>query len=214
LGDFCEWINRRDKRFDPDELPPWLLGETKDIAKAERRRLVELLKPIGPKCLALIEGNHERAILENIETDVYTTIAEGIGAQEVCLGPAGFVRLVFQRMTQETRGNSWTLTLFCHHGYWGGRTAGNGANQLERMASWVEADCVLAGHDHRRRVFTMERLCPREKGAVELRPIHAVSCGTFLSYPAYAERKGFSPNEVGAVELRICPEQRTVKVII
>lgn len=214
LGDLCEWINRRDSRFDPDELASWLWDEQRDIARAERARLVELLAPIGPKCLALVEGNHERAILEHAETDVYRAVAEGIGAEGVCVGASGFIRLVFQRVTNGSRGTSWTLTLFAHHGFWGGRTVGNGANQMERMAAWVEADVILAGHDHRRRVFTMERLVSHERGAVGMRRVHAVSCGTFLNQPDYAERKGFPPLETGAVEIEVTPDKKGVRVII
>lgn len=211
MGDGCEWINRRDPRFDPDELPVWLLGELKDLARAQRKKRVSLFRPIGDRCLAMVEGNHERDILHHAERDVYTTVAEGIGAENVCLGPSGFLRIIFERAKSHS---CWTLTLFLTHGWWGGRLMGAGALNLERIAGWVDADVILAGHDHRRRVFSLQKLAPRKNCEVETKTVYCVSCGSYLHQPAYAQAKGFRPTEVGSVELLIRPDRRQVRVVI
>jgi len=209
LGDMCEFINRKDRRFDPEDLPNWLWGKG-DLAKAQRAHLIEILKPIGPKILASVEGNHERAIYDHWERDVYSSIIENLcdKGEPKLVGPSGFLRLTFKRL-----GNSaFVLTFFLTHGWWGGRLMGAGALNLERILGWVEADIVLAGHDHRKRVIGMSKLYCTRYG-VRTKNCYAASCGSFLDQPAYAERAGMRPLPVGPIEILIEPDKKQVKFI-
>lgn len=213
MGDYCEWINRADPRYDPDSLPEWLAGETKDLARAQRERAIELLAPIGGKCLALLEGNHEQAILQHSERNVYQDVAEGIGAKDVCLGVCGFLRLVFRRMAETGhKSDTWTCVVWMHHGFWGGRTAGVGPNNLERLAGAYDADVILTGHDHKRHTFSTERVASTAHNAVFTRQVHAAGCGTFCAQPLYAERKGYRPVTTGAIEVEITPDRKRVRI--
>lgn len=214
LGDLAEWINRRDPRFDPADLPSWLMYDLKDIAEAERNRLIKYLNPIGDKCLGMVSGNHEDAILHHNERDVYTTIAEGIGAQEVCLGPSGFIKVQFKRKSGDSKPNSWPMVMFLTHGWWGGRKMGSGANNLESMMGWVDADLLLAGHDHKRLSFSLDKMQMDNKGGVRTTRIHGISCGTFLRDAGYAERKGYRPSNVGIVTINVIPDKRIIQVAV
>ena len=206
MGDYCEWINRKDRRFDPESMPSWLWG-VGDLAKAQRERIIEILKPIGDKCLGLIEGNHERTILQHMERDVYTTVAEGIGAR--CLGPMGFVRLSFVRAKTDIQ----LFTILATHGWWGGRLMGAGGLNLERVAGWSNADIVMAGHDHKRRAFPLSRLVATKADTVEEREVWVMSTGSYLGGARYAQAKGYRPLPIGAPEVIITPNHRRIQVL-
>ena len=207
LGDYCEWINRQDKRHDPESEPSWLWGHG-DIAKVQRERIIEILSPIaGDKCLGLIEGNHERTILQYSERDVYTTIAEALGTR--CLGPLGFVRLTFERLKNDRQ----LFIIMATHGWWGGRLMGAGALNLERLVGWSNADIVMAGHDHKRRAFPLTRLVALKNDTVEQRDTWAISTGSYLDGARYAQMKGYRPLPVGSPEAIITPYQRRIQVL-
>ena len=206
MGDLAEWINRKDKRFDPDSLPSWLWS-VGDLVKAQRERTIEILSPIGDKCLGLIEGNHERTIYLHQERDVYTTVAEGIGAR--CLGPLGFIRLPFVRYG----GNTQQYTIMATHGWWGGGLMGAGALNLERLLGWSTADIVMAGHDHKRRAFSLARLVALNNDTVEQRESWAISTGSYLGGARYAQAKGYRPLPIGSPEVIITPFHRRIQVL-
>lgn len=223
LGDACEFINFRDPRFNPKELAKWLLGwdELEDIAKAQRERYVRMFKPIGDRCLMRVEGNHERSILRHTEREVYTTIAEGIGAKNVCVGPSGFLRIVFNRETggKQARRSIWTMIVFATHGWWGGRLMGAGALNLERVANRVRADVVIAGHDHKNRAFPLTEIISTSYNKVRVKQIWCVSSGTYLGsedgkwgQPDYAERGGYRAVGAGGVVIEVTPDKREIHI--
>lgn len=210
LGDMGEWINRKDKRFDPARMPKWLHGAG-DIAKRQRERLIELLLPLKGKILAVVEGNHERTIYQHTERDVYSTVAEAlrVGDESLLLGPCGFVRVSFDRHGD---GGKWVAIFFLTHGWWGGRLMGAGGLNLERIAGWVEADVVLAGHDHKRRAFSVSKLRSTRYG-VRAVDVYCCSCGSFLQGADYAQRKGYRPQPVGPLEVLITPDKREIRIL-
>jgi hypothetical protein len=147
LGDYCEWINMRDPRFDPMELVGWLFGgeELRDIARAEAARFVDIMGPVAGRCLALCEGNHEETILRHSDTDAYSLIVEGLKADDAHrLDHRGFVNWVFNR----PGGSAWTLRIFATHGSGGGRKgpapAGPWRNWPPRWMGWTS----LCGATH------------------------------------------------------------------
>ena len=209
MGDMCDWINRSDKRFDPESLPSWLWG-VGDTAKAQREHLIEILRPIGHKVLAILEGNHERTIERKYERDVYSTIGEALGDGEhkLLMGPSGFLRLSFRRRGE----GAFVVTMFLTHGWWGGRLMGNGGLNLERVAGWVDADIIAAGHDHKRRALGLSKLRATAH-TIRKMDVHCISCGTFLEMAKYAEEHGYRPQPVGPVEIHIRPDRKEVRVL-
>ena len=208
MGDYCEWINRKDKRFDAESMPQWLWG-VGDIAKAQRSRVVEILQPIGAKCLGLLQGNHEASIYHHQERDVYTTVAEAFQQKsELCLGPAGFVQLRFRRA-----GSTWTMLIFATHGWWGGRLMGAGALNLERVLGWTNADVVLGGHDHKCRAFPVIQVRVTTGGEVEKCKCWGVSTGSFLGGAKYAMEAGYRPLPVGVPEILVRPDKHKISVL-
>ena len=78
-GDYAEFINRNDKRFSVGSLAKWIdIADLVDLAKAQRDHFLDIVRPIASKCLGLICGNHELAIQQKFERDVYSEIVAGV----------------------------------------------------------------------------------------------------------------------------------------
>jgi len=211
LGDYCDYINMRDPRFDPDELPDWLFGraQLKDIARTETARFLEIVKPIKDKCIGLIEGNHETSILRHSETDVYSILIEGLASDhEHRLDHSGFIAWRFNRQG----GSTWTLTIFATHGAGGGTSKGNSGNKLGKLVEQVDgADVVLMGHLHdpTYKPIARRRMGRREAQTVT---IHAVSIPALCGHMKYAQNKDYPAMPVGYTELVIKPDAKSVQV--
>ncbi len=213
VGDTCEFINRRDKRFDEESLPLWLRPKA-DLVKAQRDRFIEEIRPIGPQCLGLAEGNHERTMKVRSERDVYGPICEALGAtadNPLALDMCGFIRILFRRIKPRTLPEVWTLDLYVTHGWWDGQLMGNGCLNLERVFGWAAADVVIAGHDHKKKAFPLLRVKPNESGRVDETTGWCVGAGTLLGSPRYMEQA--RPLARGWVTLVIEPDKRSVRVL-
>lgn len=230
-GDYCEFISLRDKRFDVQSLPNWLTTECRAkadgmadpglkrrplafLAAAQRDSFIERVRPIAPKCLGLLEGNHERTMALYNEQDVYSPICEAMGASAenpLALDMCGFLRLSFQREPQKKKPDVWTYDIYLTHGWWNGQLMGNGVLNLERVFGWAVADCVIAGHDHKAKAFPLARVYPRKNGETEQRDGWCVGAGTFLGKPRYMEQA--RPLTRGWIELIIEPDKRRVRIL-
>lgn len=218
LGDYCEFINMRDPRFDPEELPVWLFGaaELSDIAKAEVGRFLEIMQPTRDKCLGMCSGNHEDMILQHSEHDVYSMILDGLYSQgrEHRLDHRGFISWRFGHNSEPKHGATETFRLFLTHGSGGGRKAGATANRLEDLAAQVDgADVVASGHTHRAQHMSSVVWRAGARGGVVHRDlIHLVSIPSLCADMQYAERRDMATLATGWVELEFTPATRTIRV--
>jgi hypothetical protein len=210
MGDTCEYIQRGDPRFSTGELAAWIGNSTRDIAKAERDYAVELFSPIKDKCLALIQGNHEASILQHNERDVYAAFAEGLEAEGVLLGPAGFLRLVFSCKG----GKGFTARFFLSHGWFAGRYTSGTSLHLEQIASWVDADVVAAGHSHKLDAFPIAKYSSDRANRVVQKSTLCLGCGSYLWQIGYAKSKGYKPTQVGGISLQIQPYYYKIKTTL
>jgi predicted phosphodiesterase len=218
LGDYCEWINMRDPRFDPEELPVWMFGaaELSDIAKAETARFLDIMGPTREKCLALCSGNHEDAILQHSERDVYSMILDGlaVSGQEHRLDHRGFLSWRFGEHSDAKRGGVETFRFFLTHGSGGGRRGGSTANRLEDLAAMVDGvDVIVAGHTHHYINDAAGVWRPGAKrGLVHDRTIQLINIPALCSDMRYAERRDMARLPTGWTELEIVPDQRAIRV--
>jgi len=90
------------------------------------------------------EGNHESAILKNLETNILERFAGGLGGIPV-MGYHGWI--IFRINYQGSyRG---LIKYYFHHGYGGGGPVTRGAINMSRYMMHVEgADIISAGHIH------------------------------------------------------------------
>ena len=221
MGDMADYIILKDPRSSIGTLADWVtLDDLVDLPKAERDRLLDILRPIAPKCLALVCGNHEAAIHKHTERDVYSEIVAGVkGAggfkttDRLAIGFYGWLQLAFYRSaTKKQRGTMININL--HHGYTAGRLAGSKALNMQRWLWTHNADIVLMGHCHDTKIQPEAVEEIDRGGHVTTRTRCGAYTGTFLHTtnedgPAtYAERRGYFPLPYGGVEIELRPGQK------
>ena len=216
MGDYCDFINIRDPRFESEALASWVkMADLTDLARAQRDRFLDIVKPIAHRCLALAEGNHEQGIKKHYERDIYHEIVSGVkeaggfGADRpLAVGIYGWLLLHFYRKKTKAAGALVKLNL--HHGFVGGKLAGAKALNMQRWLWTHECDLALFGHSHNTgaQVETIEYV--NRAGKVSQRRAIGAYCGTFLEMAAYAERKGFFPAPTGHIEVIIRPGAKDV----
>ena len=211
LGDMADFINRSDKRYDSESVAPWLRWKA-DLAGAQRDRLLDELRPIAPKCLALIEGNHEWSILQRYERAIYAEFCQGIrdagglGDAPLALGTCGWISLTFNR--SEGKANSSTIRIYAYHGHTGGKLAGGKALDMQRTLWTHDADLCLAGHSHALQVQS-EAVESVSRGAIIRTDRRGVTCGSYLTVRSdsdtYADRAGHLPPTDGSAIIYLRP---------
>ncbi len=212
LGDYCEFINLHDPRFDPSELASWMMesDQLKDIGRAEAKRFLEYTQPIRGKCIALCAENHEEMILKHSETDVYANIVEGLadGYNDHRLDHRGFVNWQFTRMGS----NTWTCKIHATHGSGGNKSGGAAGSRLQAIASQMDGiDLLLMGHLHTPEHKAIAKLRAGQKSSYYT-VVHCVSRPSLCSDMKYIDNKDLWPSVTGYVEILIKPDKRTIQV--
>jgi len=218
LGDTIDAINRADPRFDPRSCAEWIgVRDLADIAGAQIARYRHYFGRLGGTCLASVIGNHESAIQKHSERDVYGALNQAIGLPEPrALGLSGFLRLRFRRVLSSGKHqDTWTQTLYLHHGFGGGRLMGAKAIKLERLPASYRADIYAIGHTHSKLAFSKTITSLPSRGTrIEERAVWMINTGAYLGLAAYAEAKGYSPQARGPVMLTFHPSERRVEVTL
>jgi predicted phosphodiesterase len=217
LGDYCDYINMRDPRFDPGELAPWLYADygdsLRDIARAETDKFLSIMHDTGDKWLALCAGNHEDAIAHHSECDVYSRIIDAFAAPRGSkiqhrLDHRGFLALQFKRQG----GSTWTLRMHLTHGSNGGRKPGSTANRLDDLAKAVDnIDVMAQGHTHKAMHLPTAKYRIGRRG-VETVTIHAINIPPLCSDMRYADSKDMAAVSTGWTELVVVPDKETIGV--
>lgn len=214
MGDALDAITLHDPRFDTDELASWItVRDMRDIVTAQRDRYLDITRSIWPKCLALLSGNHEYAILRHYERDVYREIVGAIQPLNVtpdvplALEYEGYIRLRFERAVQarDTSLPMVRLDVYVHHGHGAGKLMGAKALALGREAGWHAVDVILLGHAHAPIAFPAWRRWIDRSGNVRTRRITAMVTGTYSIDPVYARRAGYGPGGDACPRLTVSP---------
>lgn len=223
MGDYCDFINIKDPRFDSTSLAQWITTKAlSDLAGAQIERAVSLLKPIASQCLCLVEGNHEAAVRRHYERDVYREIGIAIkqagGFEQdhnLLIGYTGWMMLTFHR-SDEPRGRSYTVKFNLHHGFGGGKLAGGKALNMQRWLWTHDADIIIFGHSHNASSYREAIEMIDKGGKLHLVTKRGLYSGTFMrsngeGYDTYSERAGYLPLPVGGVMISIRPGAETLE---
>lgn len=213
LGDYADFIQRNDPRFEVESLASWFkIADLADIAAAQRDRFLDIVEPIAPKCLGLVEGNHERAIHKHYERDIYLEIVAGIkdrggfaAEHKLAFGYSGWLLLNFCR--GENRSAATLLRIWLHHGFVGGRLAGAKALNMQRVLWSRACDLAIMGHSHN--AATQVEAVERVAGDKVVQD-HRIGCfsGTFMTSARYGEAKGYFPMPLTQTRVVLQPGAR------
>ena len=199
MGDYADFINVSDPRFDSASLSPWVrMRHLPDLAGAQASRFLDIVQPIAGKCLGLIEGNHERAIQKYYERSIYSDIVTGVKERggfdadhQLAFGYSGWLMLHFYRHeTREALGRCVKISL--HHGFVGGKLAGAKALNMQRWLWSHDCDLCIFGHSHNTMAQIEAVESVRGSKVVRQNRIGMFS-GTFMNGARYSEKAGYFP---------------------
>lgn len=213
MGDYCQAIvpSPNERRFDLSEFDINLVAPDNQYAKAE-----ELLKPIADKGLMMLTGNHDDVLRRRHYHDFVDSLAHKLGVPYV--GFSGFLRLIFERTKPNWRGKAVSkLDIYCHHGYFSGRTKGGKIKRVTELANIFEADVYAMGHVHEIDHTTVVRLQVDKKDKVKEKVRHFLVTGGFIrgyveDTGTYIERGMYVPTRIGSIALRYWPGKTSKNV--
>ena len=178
-GDIFDAIIFQDaKRFDPDNLPDWMLrgapmrirSKIKDIVKAQLEYGFEILNPIKNKCIGFLLGNHEYTITHYHNRDIMKEICDEFKAPN--LTDHAFIRFNCKRSYNGGENCSVIRAYVCH-GNGGGRSPGAEPTHLTRIAQERDCELILRGHSHNFHIMpAIPRLTIPKRGRM---PEHATT---------------------------------------
>lgn len=210
MGDICDFINIHDPRWDPREMPSWLMGgdQLADIARTECDYAIALLAPIKEKCLGLISGNHEDKILQHSECDVYSRLIEALadGQHEHRLDHRGLISLILSRQG----GSKVTVNIYATHGSLGGRTQGGASNALNNLMAQVDnVDVVLQAHLHKGQHLQLAKFRPA-RNCTRVVTVHGITIPPMVADMRYAESKDYAATSEGYAIITIDHTRRRI----
>lgn len=230
-GDYVDGIfHVNDKRYKPETLAEWCLGET-DVLDCQLEYAADLIKPIAHKCKALVKGNHDDDLERYHGRNVYWQLVKMIAnrgeldASQLAIGWQGFLQIPFHRIAKTGKKcDAWVLTFYLQHGYGAGRLPGSHALALGRVMSDYYADIYLLGHRHVYQFLSNNLVMPGAVTAHERRR-YAWFVPSFLgSYlepkangepiDTYPEKLALPSTPRGSFPIEIIPDKRKVKFTI
>jgi len=207
MGDYCDFINYKDKRFDPGTIDQkYSIKSLKTLHQEETKEMAEILKPIANKCIGLVEGNHEQTIDRDYLFNPVDYLATELNT--VNLSYISIVSLLFDRGSHSTRG----VDIFLWHGDGSVANDGGALNKVMRLESKFDADIYLMAHVHRKVCGTrIKHFKTRSKVPLLLqkKKLFGVT-GTFLSTyqqdkKSYGEKPAYDPTPIGVLKITIEP---------
>ena len=213
MGDWCEAILSNDKRFDFGGLASWC--EPDNILELQRKRVVNILKPVKGKVLAFLTGNHEETVHKSANVDQTKNICGDLGIPYG--GYACFLNLKFERLTGHvTHSTTSMFQIHAWHGAGAASTDGARMLRLMKLVNDFHADVYLMGHLHDLKTSMPDRIeCIN--GKVRAVPLAAAITGAFLKgytqgTTSYVEQKGYPPTTLGYAVVDFDPENRRVTI--
>jgi hypothetical protein len=214
MGDYADFINLHDPRYDPRDLAGWLMDgeQLADIARAECDYIVRHLEPIKGKCIGLIAGNHEEKILQHSECDVYGRLIEALadGKHEHRLDHRGIISLLFSRQG----GGSLTVNIYATHGSIGGRSQGGAAASLGSLLAQVDnVDVVIQAHLHKGNHLQLAKFRPA-RGRTRAVTVHGITIPPLVSDMRYAESKDYAATSEGYAVITVNHDKRRISAAL
>ena len=223
-GDYCEFIGRKDKRFDPKTVAEWVTVEQLGhLAESGYHGIRDMFMPIRHKCLGLVSGNHEYKCQLDTDQQQWTQwLCCELGVKnleysaifDVVLVRAPGTKksaLIQQPLPHDKRTNSWRIRCYAHHGAGAARTPGSKLNKLVALMKQVEADVFMMGHVHDQ-MARREPMLAANADCTELQAkdrIGIISGSYFRTYAqdttSYGERNLYAPVNLGAASVTLCP---------
>jgi predicted phosphodiesterase len=164
-----------------------------------------ILDPIAKKILAITGGNHEYRVALETTIDISEILAARLG----CIDRYALDSYVlFVSVGKaDTRGDKITqhvYSLYCHHGYGGGKKSGSKLNNVISLNDTVDADVYVMNHLHTPAATKSDyfRLDYQHKKAVQITRTYVLA-NAWLKFGGYGQRKGYSPSTITITRIKL-----------
>ena len=162
----------------------------------ELRACTDLFKPIAPKCLCCLEGNHERRHYKTNGINLTEIMCRELGIQDRYSPTTALLFIRFGEMDgkQNQHHRKVAYTCYVSHGNGGGRQEGGKIQRLVDLATIVDADIYVCGHTHLPATLKTGFARPNMANSSITYGTHLfVNTSAKLKYGGYGEVFGFKP---------------------
>lgn len=166
---------------------------------AQKRVMVEYLKPIKDRILCAVSGNHEARTLKDTDQDITYDIMAKLDLEDIYCEDVAFVKLSLgsRNHGKETMTSKVSFVLCVTHGSGGGIYTGATVNRNERFSNILEGvDIICVGHTHKGTVSKPTKIVvDSNHNKISVKTVNVVSSESWTSYGGYAARKMLLPSE-------------------
>ncbi len=215
FGDFfCLMQGRRDRRGSKSGVRPE--HNKADYFDRVIFEAEEKLTPYKDHLIMMGNGNHETAVVKNVETNPLARLCKYLnraGSPVEHMPYQGFIRFKF---VKPDGGMVRSALAFFHHGKYGGAVT-KGTLGTQRYAVIVpQADLIFSGHNHERWINTATQYITKQTGEVSKRVLHHFNCPTykdeFTSGDGFGVEKIVAPKPLGGWWLKLKPMRDGVRI--
>ena len=206
LGDWCEAISPKDKRYDVRNNSNPVLTQYQDA--------IELFEPIKDMGIAILSGNHDEKIAKEHGDYVAGLVARNL--EVPYLGYTGFVNIRLwdsEELLAKRTGAQNRFIIHLHHGHTGGRKTGGKMNSLQDMAVKFDANLYAIGHGHTyvSHIDAQVKVISDKRNISKFRHKRRnfIGCPSYYrvyedaEIPNYAEKAAYQPQAIGCVKLEL-----------
>lgn len=212
FGDFFDLMQgKHDRRRTKSSIRPE--HNTDNYQDTVIEDSAEQISEFAKNYIMFSDGNHETAIVKNIEVNPLSNLCLRLnahhGANTYHLPYQGFIRFIFRR---PDKSQIRKVILAFHHGNWGGVIT-KGALSVSRFASILpDADIVVTGHTHDKWIMQHEQIKLDQSGRSYIKTQYHVKTATykeeFMQGGGWAVEKITMPKSKGAWMLKMSPSNR------
>jgi len=208
MGDYCDCIDIKDKRFDIKAVDKSFVKDLDNLSLAQIEYMVDLLEPIKDKILVMIPGNHEDKLRTRYSVDVMKVLGQDLKVKVG--GFETYMRLKFSR----NQFHATPVNFWLHHGWFAGRKIGGKVNQLVDVSTSRDADVWITGHSHDLWATSLEKQFLPLGGMTPIKVKKVfINSGTFMETntmggTSYSEQKAYPITKIGTARLDIYPNHR------
>ena len=215
-GDFlCLMQGRNDRRSSKDSIRSE--HNTATYFDTVAMDSASQLEDYAKNFIAFSDGNHETAVVKNVETNPLSNMVMQLNAKHgINIEHLPYQCFVVFKLRMADGGGVRTVIMAVHHGKWGG-VVSMGTQGVSRYAAiYPQADVVLSGHTHDYWVVPKQMYHITVNSKAVLRQQYHVKTGTykneFQNGTGFAVEKIVTPKPMGSWWMTMTPRAHGVDI--
>lgn len=229
-GDWADWHLPSHPYFDAEAFSDdFTVRELAKYSAKVTGKIIELYKPIAPKCLGWCYGNHDHNYMTRAnQMSIQDILCDELNVQSMRY--SGWFYLYFIPTKGLRRPvkivQTWEppeyfkscIRVFVHHGKGAAASVGGKMNSLRDVVSVVDADLVMTSHLHTQLAMPFVKITANENCSQPVaKTTMGLITGTYLrnyqpGHTGYGEKKAYAATTLGATRARYIPSEMTMIV--